>query len=147
MIQSMPRVKIKGVTSLLHPCIDFEGIIQFIVAYYLCRKVSIQHFHNVDHPFWYSIVAKYSPQRLPMDTVERFFQVHKLEVQRHVPFLALLQDVPQCEEVVQTGSVSPKSCLFSDAAVQHNCQSAVDDLAEDLAGDGQRCNTSPVVTV
>ena len=47
-----------------------------------------------------------------MDTVKGLFEVNEINEKWCVPFNALLDDVPQSENLVNASSASSKACLF-----------------------------------
>jgi len=50
--------------------------------------------------------------------------------------------------VVRARASTEETCLFPpDVLIQHFSQSCVDDLAEDLTGNGEQSDASPVVAV
>ena len=82
-----------------------------------------------------------------MDTVKGLFEINEVDIQWAVPFYSLLYDVSQCKDLISAPSSLPEFRLFLSQLLVNSClDSSKKDSTEDFAGDGQECDSSPILT-
>ena len=83
-----------------------------------------------------------------MNIIKCFLEVNEVNIQENIQLDALLYDIPKSKNLTYAASTFLKPCLFlSQLNMQGIIDSLEEDSAEDLAGDGQKCYASPVITV
>ena len=66
-----------------------------------------------------SISLKYAASTFSVDAVESFLEMNIVDVQVHLPFSALLDDVVQSEDLVRASSSFSKTCLLLSDSLVH----------------------------
>ena len=82
-----------------------------------------------------------------MDTIKGLFEINEVDVHWAVPFYSLLYDVSQWKDLISAPSSLSESRLFLPQLLVNSClDSSKKDSTEDFTGDGQECDSSPIVT-
>ena len=61
---------------------------------------------------WDSITSHDLPEAIPVDAVKSLLKVNEVYVELPLPFTALLNDVPESEDLVDTSLSFSETCLF-----------------------------------
>jgi hypothetical protein len=82
-----------------------------------------------------------------VDTIKGLLEINEVDIQWAVAFWSLLYDVSQSKYLFSAPSSLPESRLFLSQLLIDSClNSSKKDSTEDFAGDGQECDSSPIVT-
>ena len=81
------------------------------------------------------------------NTVKGLFEIDEVDILWAFSFLSLLYGVYQCNDLISASSSLPQSRLFLPQLFVNSClESSKKDSKENFAGDGQECDSPPVVT-
>ena len=59
-----------------------------------------------------SVMPENAPETVSVNAIESLFEINKVYLNLHVPFLALFHGVPQCKNMVPARYAFPKASLF-----------------------------------
>lgn len=60
----------------------------------------------------YAICSKYAPKAVPLDPVESFLEINKVDVELSLPLRAFLNDVTKGEDLVNAAPFFVEACLL-----------------------------------
>ena len=110
-------------------------------------EVVVEALDDQDNFLRDSVHPESSPETVSVDAVKGLLKIYVVDVQLPLPFRALL-DISQGEDLVCASSSFPESRLFFPELLVHCLRDPPDDeCGEDLGGNRQDGDSSPVVTV
>ena len=75
-------------------------------------KVLIKGLDHLDQFLWDSILTHNDPEAVSVYGIEGFFKVDEVDVQRSIPLVDLLQNIPEDEYLVNSSSSYSEASLF-----------------------------------
>lgn len=112
------------------------------------RKASIEMLDDIDYVGWDSIASHDLPEAITMDAIKSLLEVYEVDVKLSMPFTALLNDIPESEDLVDASFHFPKTGLFITEYLVHCCCNTVcNDFTEYFAGNRKKCDAPPIVAI
>ena len=106
---------------MLHPCLTPIFFFFFFLCqttaylslvFYSTLKVFIEYFYHSNDLFWDSVFLHDCPHAFQEDRVERLFKIYEVQIVCRLPYVTLLNDVPQYEYLLCRPPAFSISCLF-----------------------------------
>ena len=92
--------------ALPHSSFYFETV---VAVFNFACEIVVKALDEKGYFLWDSKCAEYAPKTFPMDAVEGLLEVYKNYVELSLPLCVLLNDITQCEDLVDASSTLPKT--------------------------------------